>query len=219
LYRIVKSNCSSKIFNIIKSYFENRELIVKSCDKIINRKMSKGSSQESILGPTIWNMVMDSLLNEETEGCEYIAYADDLALVIKRNSRKELETIAGEVFNKIEDWTEINKLEISTEKTKAILFKGKLDKEMLLNLKYKDNRIKYYDTIRYLGLILDKKLNFIEHAKYCDVMHSARRHKGTIPTEGGKSGSCASHLRRGRRSASHPCEIVSLIYMFCPDMC
>lgn len=82
LYRITKSNCSNKIFNLIKNYSENRVLVVRSENKEITKKMSKGCPQGSILGPAIWNMVMDNMLNDKVENCEYIAYADDLAIII-----------------------------------------------------------------------------------------------------------------------------------------
>jgi hypothetical protein len=54
LYRITKSNCSGKIFNIVKNYFIDRESMVKSSDETIKRKISKGSPQSSILGPAIF---------------------------------------------------------------------------------------------------------------------------------------------------------------------
>lgn len=166
LHRVSQTKCSTRLFNIIRNYFSDRELIVTAGKEIIIRKMSKGCPQGSILGPMIWNIVMDQFLNNETDGCEYIAYADDLLIMISGNSRTELEKIARLVFTKLMNWTNENKLEVSTEKTKAIMLKGNFDRERLPNLKYNNEKIKYFDSLKYLGVIVDKQLNFVQHAKY-----------------------------------------------------
>lgn len=46
------------------------------------------------------------------------------------------------------------------------MLKGKFHKKRLPNLKYDNNKIKYYETLKYLGIVIDKNLNFIKHAKH-----------------------------------------------------
>ena len=60
--------------------------------KVYTRKMEKGCPQDSIIGPTAWVWCMDVVLNDLRENvasvcAEFIAYADDLACVIKVNTR------------------------------------------------------------------------------------------------------------------------------------
>jgi retron-type reverse transcriptase len=49
---------------------------------------TKGCPQGSVLGPTLWNLVLDSLLDSEwSHWTTPIAYADDLAVIVETNER------------------------------------------------------------------------------------------------------------------------------------
>lgn len=133
--------------------------------------MHKGCSQGSIIGPAFWNFCMDKLLIEmdksfAKEDAETIAYADDLVVLIKRNSRADIERVGNEVIGKLKEWCELHKLRVSATKTTAMLMKGTLDKERMPRLKLEGKNIKYSTEVRYLGIIINNKLNFIAHVKY-----------------------------------------------------
>lgn len=52
----------------------------------------KGSPQRSVLGPTFWNVVLDSFLEcNIPDNIGIIAYADDIALVAKSNTTLRLK--------------------------------------------------------------------------------------------------------------------------------
>lgn len=137
----------------------------------LERQMERGCPQGSILGPTAWNWAMDELLNKietnfNSAQTEVIAYADDLAIIIKANSRRELEVIRRRVLEELTGWCNLYKLRVSTAKTTALLVKGKLDKNRLPILKIDNKNIIFSKETRYLGLIIDDKLNFIPHVKH-----------------------------------------------------
>lgn len=96
--RIRQSECSSVLYETLKNYFKNRSSIVRSTYDKIERNMQKGCPQDSILRPAAWNWCMDDLLlqfeqeiNEDDVGT--IAYADDLALLLKADSRRGIEDL------------------------------------------------------------------------------------------------------------------------------
>ena len=60
--RLEKAKVSSKLLNIIKSYFENRKMTIKFGDRSSDSFMQKGCPQGSIIGPIAWNWVMDKSL-------------------------------------------------------------------------------------------------------------------------------------------------------------
>ena len=101
LTRFVEANCSTQMLNIIKSYFKNRKATILSRTKSYSTKMQKGCPQGSIIGPAVpGGWCMDTLLNELhalAEHVEVIAYADDLACLIKGNTRTEVQTHATKV--------------------------------------------------------------------------------------------------------------------------
>lgn len=168
-YRLAKIACPGRLFNIIKDYFNNREMIVSSKYSKICKDMEKGCPQGSIIGPIAWNWVMDVLLKqlekEECNGISTFAYADDLLILISGNSRRELEEKATRIDKIQRDWCKMHKLEISSGKTSAMLLKGTLDSERLPVIRLNDVKIKYVKKLKYLGILLDEKLNFIEHVK------------------------------------------------------
>ena len=67
----------------------------------------------SVLGPKLWNLVMDGLFNtlQEHQYAYPIAYVDDLVVIIVGNSRRELEQRVTDVIRIIERWTARQKLQ------------------------------------------------------------------------------------------------------------
>lgn len=57
-----------------------------------------------------------------------MGYADDLVVILKGNSRGSIEERANIVALKLKPWCDDNKLKISAEKKKYVLFKGKLNR-------------------------------------------------------------------------------------------
>lgn len=99
----------------------------------------------------------------EEDEADVLTYADDLAVLLKANSRRGIEEVGKKVMLVLEDWCRLNKLKVSAAKTTAMLVKGKLDSN---RLPINQVSIKYKRETRYLGLILDDKMNFIAHTKY-----------------------------------------------------
>lgn len=106
LTRIRKTECSSTLYDTMKSYFKNRRTIVKTKFDIIERMMERRCPQGSILGPAAWNWCMDELLitfeqSFDEKDLETMAYADDLVLLIKANSRRGLEDLGRVALQKL----------------------------------------------------------------------------------------------------------------------
>ena len=46
------------------------------------------------------------------------------------------------------------------------MFNGKLDERRLAAIKINGRNIEFVEKVKYLGVMIDKKLNFLDHAKY-----------------------------------------------------
>jgi len=113
---------------------------------------------------------MDELLqrietNLDETDVNAIAYAGDLAILIKANSRRNIEE-TGKKSEYLTNWCTLFKLRISVAKTTALLVKGKIDKNRLPILRIDSKNVTFSKETRYLGLIIDDKMSFIPHAKY-----------------------------------------------------
>jgi hypothetical protein len=153
---------------IIKSYLTDRTVLFTQGDVTTQKRITKGCPQGSVLGPTLWNFLLDPLLNAEwPEGTKVVAYADDLAIIVAHDSRQTLKTLAQQALDLVTNWATENKLKLSTEKTVFMVHKSppRVHQRDIRLLLY-DALVKRVNNQRYLGLIIDPKFNFELNAAY-----------------------------------------------------
>ncbi|KAL4100866.1 hypothetical protein QTP88_020895 [Uroleucon formosanum] len=94
LKAIYEKDVPNYLQRIIRSYLENRLLIYESGGIEEEMVVTCGVPQGSVLGPTLWNILYDGLLcNRLPPGVEYLAFADDVALVAKARDSIRLEKL------------------------------------------------------------------------------------------------------------------------------
>ena len=152
-----------------KTYLTKRKQCV-----VINGKTSSylpvrsGVPQGSILGPLIFCLFINDIsnlkLSEKTKLC---LYADDTAVFCRSKNEKELQTITQTQFNMICQWLKLNKLFLNVSKTKIMLFgrRSKI-KHIKLDIRYDNRELEMVDNFKYLGVILDTRLNWSQHITY-----------------------------------------------------
>lgn len=167
LYELKKKNCSRNIYNILKDYLNNRKVIMRTGNEQVEKIVTRGCPQGSILGPTLWNLVFDSNLTcLEDEDCETIAYADDQVLIITGNSRAELEIKGQKTVNAVQNWCTTHKMQLATEKCQMILAKTKgnaLNSRASIVIKIDGKSIKRVEHFKYLGVTFSTKMKVKEH--------------------------------------------------------
>ena len=57
-------------------------------------------------------------------------------------------------------------MKVSSSKTVAMLVKGNMSRGRLPTIKINGKNVKYLQQVKYLGIIVDEKLNFVAHARY-----------------------------------------------------
>lgn len=117
-----------------------------------------GVPQGSILSPIMFNVYTIDLCNL-VGNCKFIQYADDITFYVSSNKNVYLENSLQEVCNRVEQWSMDTGLEISGEKSHVIPFTRKHKKpelEVILN----NNIIPLVDSLKYLGVVLDRKLRW-----------------------------------------------------------
>ena len=148
---------------LIKNYLHNRTQLVKvnitESDIITN---DIGVPQGSILGPLLFIIYVNDLpLYLEDNNVKFTVYADDTAITFTADNNIELTNLIKKTLIKIEKWYKYNKLKLNISKTEMINFNSN---------KYPNNIISLNDTLinnvynyKYLGIILDSKLDFKNH--------------------------------------------------------
>ncbi|EFA13162.1 Putative 115 kDa protein in type-1 retrotransposable element R1DM-like Protein [Tribolium castaneum] len=156
-----RRGATPKLTAMIKSYLTDRVVQFTQGDFTVRKTCTKGCPQGSVLGPTLWNLIMDVLLNSDwPDFTTPIAYADDLVVIVESDLRSQLKIRLTQVINKITDWATRNKLSVSETKTKLMINKSPpRTYHRDLDIRIYGSRIALVKTQKYLGILLDSKLH------------------------------------------------------------
>ena len=96
-----------------------------------------------------------------------IAYADDLMILTKGKTEVEVENYANKKKQKVAMWARVNKIIFNDQKSKLMILKRRKPKIKRDFKIYLNNKIlQQEDTMKYLGVIIDRRFNFNEHIEY-----------------------------------------------------
>lgn len=83
-----RKSISKYLRNVIEDYLNNRWIIYyNDMQEMVIKPMTRGVSQGSVMGPLLWNMTFNSILEADiSELCYVICYADDTLVVALRDN-------------------------------------------------------------------------------------------------------------------------------------
>ena len=163
-----KRNVNFRICNWYENFLYNRKVTIENKGITLVIHPQTGEPQGGVMSAPGWNFPMDELLEliEELEA-EGFAFADDLSLLIGGDHLGRLIPKMNIALKIVEKWAQRHGLELATEKCVSIIFTRKTKYE-LPNIAPQINgvTIKYVKETKYLGLILDSRLNWSKHLLY-----------------------------------------------------
>nr|CAX36788.1 hypothetical protein [Papilio dardanus] len=155
--------CPPNIFRIIADYFTCRRVGLFVGDQLVWKTSTMGCPQGSVLGPTLWNLLMnDLLLLPLPEGVTMVAYADDISILIEANSRARIESKDKATLTLVRDWGERNRLDFSPPKSTTMTIKGKFQRPPVI--RFNGVSIRNVRSAKFLGVVMDASLSFTQHA-------------------------------------------------------
>ena len=122
-----------------------------------------GVPQGSILGPLLFNIYVNDMVNAIKSDCELYLYADDSTIVAHGNNLESLETKLSKELENIKDWLDSNKLSLHLGKTESIVFgsKRKLKKRNKMVIECQGKPVEANTCVKYLGASIDQDLSGI----------------------------------------------------------
>ena len=151
--------------SVIQSYLTNRSQKV-ICNGITSDTLPirHGVPQGSILGPWLFNAYINDLVHFLQQN-RIIKYADDSNIFDSDNNIDTLFQRVQGTIRIFHEWSVANYLSLNTLKTKYMLYTYKRFIGPLPLLQIQDNALEQVNSIKFLGVYLDSKLNFKEHTK------------------------------------------------------
>ena len=175
---LIKKGVNKDIALWYKDYLTNRHAYIDIKGVQTIRQLNIGCPQGGVLSTLLWNIAFDDLLglfNNSRIIC--VGYADDGCLLITGKDIKNLYLIMDEALEQCQKWAESYGLDISPEKTEYLLCTRQLRKSYTIpgaGLKLKGVVIERSETIKYLGLSINHKLNWGPHIE--EKVKAAKRH-------------------------------------------
>jgi hypothetical protein len=157
------------VLNWFKSYLQNRSQRVKFSGVLSTPvNVDLGVPQGSVLGPLLFLLYINDIIEAINDKCAIRLFADDALIYTTGYSSIEINNNLNEQMVKVEEWLKINRLYVNVDKTKIMLIRGVRKKATEDNLKIKlQNKVlEIVSEIKYLGVIIDKNLNFSKHVDY-----------------------------------------------------
>ena len=162
--RLKTMRCPRNLYVLIQNYMENRTVKFNYVDITLEKIMTRGCIQGSVLGPLFWNITLDDLFDVELpSGCYIQAFADDIFLIAENKNVHILELNINSALKRIFEWGRKVKLTFGPEKTQIIPFTSKAKH---IKITISNKTIEHVHQIKLLGVIIDSKLKFIQHVKY-----------------------------------------------------
>ena len=123
-----------------------------------------GVPQGSILGPLLFLTYINDMHHSVMSSTVY--HFDDTNLVCSSKNLKRLRKDLNKDLDLLYNWLCANRISINTGKTEFIVFRPpRHNLDVRLTLKLNQKKLFESSKIKYLGLILDNKLNWKPHIR------------------------------------------------------
>lgn len=176
--------------NWFQSYLTNRKQLTKiGTDLSEPKHINYGVPQGSILGPTLFIIYMNDIgaVIPPSDLTETLCYADDTAILFAGDNWEDTYRRAEVGLAKTATWLSNNLLTLNISKTKYLGFHKTVVSQPNSGLTLKMHTcsndfqiqtcsceaIERVEFIKYLGVVLDEKVNFVKHIEY--VSNRARK--------------------------------------------
>ena len=145
------------------SYLSNRKQFVQYGDTLSQKTdILMGVPQGSILGPLLFIIYINDMAHS-SELFKFIHFADDTTLITNLNNEDTRNESLNHELTHFHNWLKANKRSLNINKTKAMVFHIPQKRIQLPSLKIAGEDIAFVDNFNFLGIIINKHLNWTSH--------------------------------------------------------
>ncbi|GBM90089.1 RNA-directed DNA polymerase from mobile element jockey [Araneus ventricosus] len=159
IHKLIAYKFPEHIIEIIQSYLTNRHFTVLVKNSLYTKKTSGWRTPRGNSGPYNFFLHMNDV--PQVRNNMISLYADDTAILSQGKTPDKAIVPLQNYLKNLEAWLVRWKIKLNVDKTEAILFNKKNDDWP--KVKVYGTPIEWKKEVKYLGVVLDKQLNFRAH--------------------------------------------------------
>ena len=162
--KLINQGINPTIVRLIYDFLKNRFFSVHVGESSSAPKaLRAGLPQGAVLSPTLYNLYTADF--PRSDAVPFYAYADDIALLTSSHDENMAHRRMQAAINKTCDYFKLWKLRLHPDKSQHIVFSLKR-KPTTYELKINQQTIPTTKVVKYLGVLLDSKLTWLQHINY-----------------------------------------------------
>jgi ribonuclease HI len=170
LKKLNQLGIQGNMYKFINAFLTDRSIRVQVGSTLSDIfKIENGTPQGSVISPLLFLIMINDIPTDEDPETGSSLFADDSAVWRSGPNIKFLIKRVQNLLERITVWCDLWGFKINTSKTVAMLFsKGNTSSKQQseLHLKIQGENIQFVHSTKFLGMVFDSKLNWLQHAKY-----------------------------------------------------
>lgn len=151
----------------VKNLLNQRQVCAKLGNYSKRVYVHQGCPQGGVLSPLLWNLIVDSLLQDLNDARLYAqGYSDDVVVLLEGFDLGTLCNLMQGALTRVQRWCDDQQLSVNPRKTEAVLFTHKRKLEGFHQLTLYGQRLELTPQVKFLGVILDNKLSWKAHIEH-----------------------------------------------------
>ena len=150
----------------IAAFLNERYFRVRVGDSLSGRREQEmGVPQGCILSVTLFSVKINNIVKAINPGVECSLYVDDFVICFRSRNMNIIERQLQQCLNKLQTWADKNGFKFSKAKTKCMHFCKLRGMHPEPSLHMNNTPIQVVPEFKFLGVIFDQKLTFIQHVR------------------------------------------------------
>lgn len=163
---LIEMGIDDPVVNWLMTMLNHRYISSELSGFTIHALATRGTPQGGVISPLLWLLVVNGILRTlNASGIKVVAYADDVIIMATGKFIDTVSDVLGNSLKMLSSWAKECGLNVNAAKTEIVLFAGKKNIPKFNLPKLGGTSLKLSASAKFLGVILDSKLNWIENLK------------------------------------------------------